>query len=135
LRIYDLGGEEIIDTVDDPFEDPDDDIANIPLPRFTDGTPTYLVTASPVLVTEGDTITYTIRTTNVPAGTVLDYTLSGTTIVPEYIVGGSLTGSFTILDNGSETLESINEDDELVDVVIPFGIATVQNTTGRCWSC
>jgi len=122
----DLGGEEIIDTVDDPFEDPDDDIANIPLPRFTDGTPTYLVTASPVLVTEGDTITYTIRTTNVPAGTILDYTLSGTTIVPEYIVGGSLTGSFTILDNGSETLESINEDDELVDVVIPFGIATVQ---------
>jgi len=96
------------------------------LPVDPSGTRYYTVVADPTLVTEGDTITYTIRTSNVPIGTILKYRLSGDTILPEYIVGESLTGDYVITEIETVTEEFINENDEVVEVQIPLGIGTVQ---------
>jgi hypothetical protein len=98
------------------------------LPRDAGGTPYYTVVANPTLVTEGDTITYTIRTSNVPIGTILKYRLSGDTIVPEYIVGESLTGDFVINEIETVTEDVVDADGNLVPVEIPLGIGvtTVQ---------
>ena len=77
-------------------------------------------------MTEGDTITYTIRTSNVPIGTILKYRLSGDTIVPEYFDSGSLTGDYVITEIETIEEETVNDDDEVVTVQIPLGIGTVQ---------
>lgn len=111
---------------DDPLDD-----ANLPedepdLPLDPGGDPYYSVVADPTTVTEGDIITYTIRTSNVSIGTVLNYTLSGDTIVPRYIVGESLTGSFTILEDSIVIDETVDEEGEITEVEIPIGIAIVQ---------
>ena len=45
-------------------------------------TPTYDVTADKLTVKEGEFVTYTITTTNVPEGTPLEYQLFGTNISP-----------------------------------------------------
>jgi len=101
--------------------DPDDD-----LPVDPSGGRYYTVVADPTLVTEGDTITYTIRTSNVPIGTILKYRLSGDTIVPEYFDSGSLTGDYVITEIDTIEEETVNDDDEVVTVQIPLGIGTVQ---------
>ena len=101
--------------------DPDDD-----LPVDPSGGRYYTVVADPTLVTEGDTITYTIRTSNVPIGTILKYRLSGDTIVPEYFDSGSLTGDYVITEIEIIEEETVNDDDEVVTVQIPLGIGTVQ---------
>ena len=101
--------------------DPDDD-----LPVDPSGGRYYTVVADRTLVTEGDTITYTIRTSNVPIGTILKYRLSGDTIVPEYFDSGSLTGDYVITEIDTIEEETVNDDDEVVTVQIPLGIGTVQ---------
>lgn len=80
--------------------------------------PTYVLTASGSSQDEGGTITYTLKTTNVAAGTKVDYTLSGTGIAAADITGGNLAGSFTIDDKGQATLavglvaDALTEGDE-----------------------
>ena len=111
----------------------DDEIANLfpdddqdGLPVTAEGDPYYVVTANPTLVTSGDIITYTIRTSNVPIGTILKYRLDGPTIVPEYIVGGSLTGDYVITELETVIEDTIDDEGNLIQVEIPLGIGTVQ---------
>jgi hypothetical protein len=66
---------------------------------------------------EGETITYTITTQNVPTDTELSYTLSGD-IDEDDIDGGQLTGKFLIIDNQAEVkikLAVNNDNDSVVD--------------------
>ncbi len=58
----------------------------------------YEVIADKASVKEGEFITYTIKTDNVPFGTVLSYSLFGTGIKPTDIISGSMVGSFVVED-------------------------------------
>ena len=60
---------------------------------------TYVVTSDKRLYAEGETIEYTITTTNVGDGTVLSYTITGDGIEESDLEAGSLIGSVTINSN------------------------------------
>lgn len=62
--------------------------------------PTYALTASASSVNEGSSITFTLDTTQVAAGTAFGYTLSGTGLGSADIAGGQLAGSFTVDTSG-----------------------------------
>jgi len=115
---------------DDPFND--DDLPEPTGDTFPDATatesPYYAVTADKSLVNEGDTITFTIRTLNVPAGTQLNYTLSGAAITPSDIVGGRLTGSVIMTTNQEQVQITIAKDDivETVPEALTFSIDGTQ---------
>ncbi len=67
----------------------------------TDGVedpPTYQIIPDKVVVREGEFITYTIKTTNVPFGRKFKYSLFGVDITPSDIVSGSLSGTFVVED-------------------------------------
>ena len=63
---------------------------------------TYAVYAGSSSVNEGSTATFTLTTTNVTAGTVVPYTISGVTSAD--IVGGALSGNATVGANGQATI-------------------------------
>jgi hypothetical protein len=87
--------------VDDPFNDdnlPTDDEESIPDAESLEDI-FYSVSVDKPLIKEGETATFTIRTINVPVGTILNYTLSGPNITAEDIEGGKLTGSVTMNSN------------------------------------
>jgi len=69
-----------------------------------------LVTTDKLNYDEGETITYTITTTNVPDGTEFQYSLFGESITSNDITGGSLYGSFLVLDNKAKVYVGIEED-------------------------
>jgi uncharacterized repeat protein (TIGR01451 family) len=71
--------------------------------------PYYSVEADRYVVTAGETVTYTINTSNVSDNTVLAYTLSGD-IVRTDIVGYKLTGSFEVINNTSQVVIQIAQD-------------------------
>jgi uncharacterized protein YqiB (DUF1249 family) len=58
--------------------------------------PTYTITPSALSINEGALLTATVATTNVAAGTVLYWSLSGLGITAADVVGGVLTGSGTV---------------------------------------
>ncbi len=66
-------------------------------------TPTYAVAAGATSNNEGSNATFTVTTTNVANGTVLNYSLSGTGITAADVTGGVLTGTVTI-NNGTGTI-------------------------------
>ena len=72
----------------------------------------FSITESTATVNEGDTVTFTITTTNVSDGTTLYYSInpvSGTINASDF-TSGSLTGSFTINSNsGSVALTLVND--------------------------
>ncbi|MEF8769348.1 beta strand repeat-containing protein [Candidatus Accumulibacter contiguus] len=82
----------------------------------TGGAPTYALTPSAASVNEGSSVTFNLATTNVAAGTVLNYVLSGTgittadTTVP-------LEGTLTVGATGAASL-----------VVIPTADVTTEGT-------
>ncbi len=85
--------------------------------------PTYKVTPDKASVKEGQFVTYTIETTNVVNGAVLQYQLFGTGITNSDIVGGNLVGKFVIEDNKSLVVVGIEEDGNLEDAeVLTFSI-------------
>lgn len=57
----------------------------------------YLVTANPSPTPEGGVITYTLTTLNVPDGTLVDYTISGSVAQPDY--NELPSGSFVVYNN------------------------------------
>jgi|GEM_PF-2481605 len=67
--------------------------------------PTFSLAADAPSVDEGQAISFTLQTINVPAGTQYHYTVTG--ISPQDIVGGSaaLTGTVTIDANGRAVIE------------------------------
>ena len=77
-----------------------DVIINVNIDRDDTLAQTYSVVANKTSIAEGETVTYTIITTNVDDGTILSYTLSGSDITSEDIEGGQLTGTF-IIDNNT----------------------------------
>lgn len=85
-----------------------------PTPSADPNTPTYQVTPDRNTVKEGEFVTYLITTTNVPGGTVLQYTLFGDNITSSDIVGGNLRGQFTIEDNKAYVVIGI-EDDSIIE--------------------
>lgn len=60
--------------------------------------PTYAIVGAPDPANEGDTVTFTITTTNVTDGTVLDWTNVGASQSADF-VGGAMSGTVTINSN------------------------------------
>ena len=69
---------------------------------FPTPTPTYLLAASRGAVDEGSTATFTLSTTNVAAGTVIAYAISGVSSAD--VTGGALAGTVTVGTNGQATI-------------------------------
>ena len=65
--------------------------------------PIYSVSAVASSVNEGSNAGFTLVTTNVAAGTVVPYTISGT-VTSADIVGGAMTGNATVGANGQATI-------------------------------
>lgn len=63
-------------------------------------TPTYALAAGATNVNEGNSVTFTLTTTNVAAGTVLNYTLAGTGITVTDFNPNGTTGTVTVLAGG-----------------------------------
>ena len=87
-----------------------DDLANIEFLQFSDGTQSTAIFGAPISyalvanapsVNEGSSVIYTLTTAKVPAGTLLNYSLSG--ISSADIVGGSLTGQLSVRASGVTT--------------------------------
>ncbi len=89
--------------------------------------PTYTLAASTTSVNEGASVTYTLTTANVAAGTVLNYTLSS--ISAADVVGGLLTGSVTVAASGATPFTVTLVADSLTEgtetMVAKVGSATV----------
>ena len=62
----------------------------------------YRLTRNVASVDEGGTASFVLTTTNVPAGTVLNYDLSG--VLPSDIAGGALSGTVTVNSRGTATI-------------------------------
>lgn len=76
-------------------------------------TPTYSVSTDKLEYMEGEVIKYTITTTNVPDGTVLQWILTGSNITPSDFIGGKTFGRVVIIDNEAVVFVSIAEDSEI----------------------
>jgi hypothetical protein len=72
--------------------------------------PTFFVDTDKLEYVEGETVTYTIITTNVPDGTILQYSLLGDGITSQDIVGGELFGNFVVLNNRATVYVGLNDD-------------------------
>jgi hypothetical protein len=78
------------------------------------GSEYYQLSADKTVVAEGDFITYTITTFNVPDGTAVNWVISGTNINVNDIVGGTLVGT-AVISQGSATVVIGIEDDSTVE--------------------
>ena len=102
------------------------------MPIDYDGTKRYSVVGEPQLVAGGDTITFTVNTTNVADGATLSYSLVGD-IVEEYIddplrnidADDLLKGTFTVTQYDTFEDQFVNENDELEDISVPLCRAEV----------
>ena len=86
-------------------------------------TRTYALSTSATTVTEGDSFTITLNTTNVFNSTTVPYTINGTGISTADIGGASLTGNFTINNNSgtqsfTTTLDNITEGSETLTLTL-----------------
>lgn len=71
--------------------------------------PTYATDPSGVTVNEGQSVIYTITTTNVTNGTTLYWTASGTVEAADF-TDNAMSGSFTITDNEGTVTRTLTED-------------------------
>ena len=92
---------------------PTDDTGDVPEPD--NNVPSYSVVANRSACPEGEFIVYTITTQNVDNGSIVYYTLSGTGITSEDIVGGDMTGQMFINDNSAKVTIGIEEDGVVED--------------------
>lgn len=65
--------------------------------------PSYSVTPSATTVSEGNSVSFTVNTTDVGAGTTLYFSTGGASVDTADFSDGSLTGSFNIVSTGSTT--------------------------------
>ena len=88
----------------------------------------FSLSSNSASVDEGSTATFTLKTTNVPTGTVLNYTLSG---VSSADVIGGLTGSTTVGSNGLATIaiaivaDNLTEGNEVMTLALQGQSATI----------
>ncbi|CAR63422.1 putative base plate hub subunit and tail lysozyme [Synechococcus phage S-RSM4] len=85
--------------------------------------PTYRVVADKSFVREGEFIVYTITTTNLENGSILNYSLTGDGITSEDIIGGNINGSFVVNNNQAKVTvgledDGVVEDDEILRFTI-----------------
>lgn len=84
--------------------------------------PSYSVSTDKNIYQEGEVVVFKITTLNVADNTVLNYTIDGTNITSEDIVGGQLTGSFTILNNKAEVSITLASNSDVDNEDLFFGI-------------
>lgn len=72
------------------------------------GTPTYTLAASATTLNEGDTVTFTVTTTNVPNGTLLYYSIENVEALD--FTDNTLNGSLSINNNGGSFTKTIKPD-------------------------
>jgi hypothetical protein len=88
---------------------------------------TYTLSASKTSIDEGESVTFTLKTTNVPSNTSVGYSLSG--ISDNDVVGGKTLGFFTIGNDGQATvtiktvIDSLNELVEVMRMTLNNGKA------------
>ena len=87
---------------DNNFKGYIDDLVFEKDPKLPQNNPTYSLSSIATSVNEGSTASFTLTTTGVAAGTILNYNLSG--ISSADIVGGSLTGSVSVGSDGTATI-------------------------------
>lgn len=75
--------------------------------------PTYAITADRRIVNEGESIKFTIITTNIDDNTVLNYTIFGSNLTTSDLSNNTTTGSCTILNNTAIVTIDIAEDTEV----------------------
>ena len=103
-------------TIGDPTDDPfTGNTQNGTGDNDTTTLPTYDVTPDKFTVKEGEFVTYTITTTNVPEGTTLRYQLFGPSISPSDIVGNNLIGTFIIEESKAIVVVGIAKDNVIED--------------------
>lgn len=87
------------------------------LPRATSATPpappTYAIIPSATVIGEGESVIFSVKTTNVPNGTVLYWTTSGTASASKFVDNTDI-GSFTI-QSGTGTIVRTIKTDLVVD--------------------
>ena len=94
--------------------------------------PTYALAASAATVNEGSTVSFTLTTTHLAAGTVINYALSG--ITADDLASGTLTGSFIVNDQGLGTImvalkaDQLTEGAETLTVNLSGNLASAQTT-------
>ena len=98
---------------------------------------TYSLSASETSIDEGESVTFTLTTTNVPSNTLVGYSLSG--ISGSDVVGGNTTGVFTVGNNGQATVtiqtavDSLNEVFEVMRMTLnngrAFASVSIRDTT------
>jgi len=71
--------------------------------------PTYSVKPNVTEIAEGESVTYTITTTNIPNGTTLYWTNSGTTNATDFSDAAN-NGSFTITNGSGTVVRTLNAD-------------------------
>jgi plastocyanin len=77
-----------------------------------EATPIYDSLSSPSNANEGDTITFSLLTQNIPDSTTVGYTITG--ITEDDISSGTLTGTITISNNTGST-SIVIDNDELIE--------------------
>lgn len=74
-----------------------------------DLTPTYMVTASATSGDEGDTITFTVTTTNVEDGTTLYWTIDGTAVAGDFS-DDAVSGTFSVTSGTGTVARTFKSD-------------------------
>jgi hypothetical protein len=91
--------------------------------------PSYSLSAAASSVNEGSSASFTLSTTNVAAGTALSYVISG--VQAADIVGGQLSGTVTVGNNGQATIsipiaaDNVTEGTEILTVTAQGKSASV----------
>lgn len=73
----------------------------------------YTLTASNVIVNEGSTASFTLKTTNVASGTSVDYSISG--VSADDIVGGITSGKAVVGSNGEAIISVALKADQVTE--------------------
>lgn len=89
---------------------------------------TYGLSISPLVAKTNDIVTFTLRTQNVPNGTVLNYLIFGINLQPSDFIDNTLVGSFTVSNNVATAVKTVSSEisfsqDELVYVALDNGAA------------
>jgi len=102
----------------------------VPPPPPPPPAPTYSLTADRTSVNEGGSVTFTLTTTGVASGTTFPYRITG--VSANDIVGGALTGNFTVTTRFEDYMLAPGEPErrEITDGTVTISIAADLETEG-----
>lgn len=108
------GNEVLTCTVDNTTASVDVVLQDPSFPSVTTAiNPTYTITTDKLTYEEGENIQYTIVTTDVPDGSILEYTLFGTNITTDDFVLKTLSDKFTVTSNRAIVNVLLAEDNNI----------------------